>query len=70
VVDTSQPARYCTWKKDILIIHRKPKAVYVNAQQAQRQREHIDKAKKVVVPARDPAIQLAKAWGIRRFTSG
>jgi hypothetical protein len=51
------------------MIQRKPKTVYVNPQQVQRQREHTDKAKKVIVSAPDPAILLAKAWGIRKTAS-
>jgi hypothetical protein len=45
----------------------KSQAVYVSPQQVQRQREHKDKAKKVVVPTPGLAIQLAKAWKIGKF---
>jgi hypothetical protein len=45
----------------------KLQTVCVSPQQVQRQREHKDKTKKVLVPAPDPAIQLAKAWRIGKF---
>jgi hypothetical protein len=45
----------------------KLQTVCVSLQQVQRQREHKDKTKKVLVPAPDPAIQLAKAWRIGKF---
>jgi hypothetical protein len=45
----------------------KSQTVYVSPQQVQRQREHKDKAKKNIVAAPDPAIQLARAWKIGKF---
>jgi hypothetical protein len=39
--------------------------VYVNPQQLQRQQESNDKAKTVILTP-DPAVSLAKAWGLRQ----
>jgi hypothetical protein len=49
------------------MIQRKPKTVYVNPQQLQRQREHREEARKSIVPNPDPAHALAKAWQIGKL---
>jgi hypothetical protein len=49
------------------MIQKKPKTVYVNPQQLQRQREHRDEARKSMVPNADPAHALAKAWRIEKL---
>jgi hypothetical protein len=51
------------------MIQRKPKTVYVNPQQLQRQREYRDEARKSVVPNFDPAYVLAKAWRIGKLAT-
>jgi hypothetical protein len=51
------------------MIQKKPKTVYVNPQQLQRQREHRDKARKSIVPNADPARALAKAWRIDKLAT-
>jgi hypothetical protein len=51
------------------MIQRSPKAVYVNPQQLERQREHRDEARKLIVPNPDPARALAKAWRIGKLAT-
>ncbi len=51
------------------MIQSKLKAVYVNPQQVQRQRESKDEARKSVAPVADPARSLAKAWRTDKVTS-
>ena len=51
------------------MIQRKPKTVYVNPQQLQRQREHRDEARKSIVPNPDPAHAVAKAWRIGKLAT-
>jgi|HubBroStandDraft_5_1064220.scaffolds.fasta_scaffold210366_2 hypothetical protein len=51
------------------MIQMKPKTVYVNPQQLQRQREHRDEARKSIIPNPDPARALAKAWRIGKLAT-
>jgi hypothetical protein len=51
------------------MIQVKPKTVYVNPQQLQRQREHRDEARKSIIPKPDPARALAKAWRIGKLAT-
>jgi hypothetical protein len=51
------------------MIQRKPKTVYVNPQQLQRELEHREEARKSIVPNPYPAHALAKAWRIGKLVT-
>jgi hypothetical protein len=51
------------------MIQPKPKTIYVNPQQLQRQREHRDEARKSLVPNPDSASVLARAWRIGKLST-
>jgi hypothetical protein len=56
-------------QRNLGMIQRMPKTVYVNPKQLQRQREHREEARKFAVPDPDPARALAKAWRIENSAS-
>jgi hypothetical protein len=49
-----------------MMTEKKLVTVYVNPQQLQRQQESKEKAKRLVLTP-DPAVSLAKAWGLRKL---